>query len=227
MKKSILLGGVYCVVFFVIASAGGCRGLSETLSREKVHRWDFEKEKVGALPRGWTAAETSGRGSIGKWQIIKDDDSGGKAIALVETKNTGRTFNLLMAKGANYKNLEVSVAVKAISGKEDQGGGPIWRAQDPNNYYIARWNPLENNFRVYFVKDGRRKQIASADIILDAKTQHKITIRHKDERIEASLDDKKLIEVTDPTFEKGGMIGLWTKADAATAFDTIEVKELK
>ena len=33
----------------------------------------------------------------------------------------------------------------------DQGGGPVWRYQDANNYYIARMNPLEDNYRVYKV----------------------------------------------------------------------------
>ena len=36
-----------------------------------------------------------------------------------------------------------------------------------------------------------------------------------------------LLEVTDRTFEQAGSIGLWTKADAASAFDTVEVKEFK
>jgi len=227
MRKNVCMGVVYCIVFVLIIPGGGCRGLAQSLSKARAHSWNFEKEKSGSLPRGWEAAETSGKGIIGKWEVIKDESLSGKAIALVETKNTGRTFNLLMAKGTNYKDVEISVDVRAISGTEDQGGGPIWRAQDPNNYYIARWNPLEKNFRVYFVKDGRRKQIATTDITVEPKAPHKITIRHKGDRIEASLDDKKLIEVTDPTFEKGGMIGLWTKADAAAAFDNIKVKELK
>lgn len=227
MARNVFMGVVYCVAAAVIACAGGCRGVMQSISRAKVTSWNFEKEKTGFLPRGWEAAETSGKCIIGKWEVIKDKSFGGKAIALVDTKNTGRTFNLLMAKGTDYKDVEISVDVRAISGTEDQGGGPIWMAQDPNNYYIARWNPLENNFRVYFVKDGRRKQIANADITVEPKEWHKITIRQKGERIEASLDDKKLIEVTDPTFERSGMIGLWTKADAATAFDNIEVKELK
>ena len=36
-----------------------------------------------------------------------------------------------------------------MKGKLDQGGGLVWRYKDANNYYIARMNPLEDNFRVY------------------------------------------------------------------------------
>jgi hypothetical protein len=35
--------------------------------------------------------------------------------------------------------------MKAVAGKEDQGGGLVWRAMDSNNYYVARYNPLEDN----------------------------------------------------------------------------------
>ncbi len=42
-------------------------------------------------------------------------------------------------------------SLRAHTGKEDQGGGLIWRRRDANNYYIARYNPLERNFRVYYV----------------------------------------------------------------------------
>jgi len=38
------------------------------------------------------------------------------------------------------------------------------RAKDADNYYIARWNPLEENLRVYFVKDGKQTQLASAKV---------------------------------------------------------------
>ena len=42
-----------------------------------------------------------------------------------------------------------SQPVFADEDERDQGGGSIWRAQDRDNYYIARWNRLEDNFRVY------------------------------------------------------------------------------
>ncbi|MHC4215359.1 MAG: family 16 glycoside hydrolase, partial [Planctomycetota bacterium] len=105
----------------------------------------------------------------------------------------------------------------------DQGGGPIWRCRDKDNYYIARWNPLEDNFRVYFVKKGRRRQLASADVKANPKLWHQIKIEHRENRIKAFFDGKKIIEVGNSTFTKAGRIGLWTKADAATSFDRLKV----
>ncbi len=207
------------IAFLIICLAGllfsGC-GQTE---------WGFEKDKVGAIPKGWMVAETRGRGKTATWSVISGGAEREKAVAITENKNSAHTYNLLIAKNTNFKDVEVSVKVKAISGKEDQGGGLIWRAKNADNYYIARWNPLENNFRVYFVKDGKRKQLASAKVEVDASKWHEIEIKHVGNKIIAEFDDKKLIEVEDSTFTEAGMVGLWTKADAATAFDDFEAEE--
>ncbi len=106
----------------------------------------------------------------------------------------------------------------------DQGGGPIWRVKDQNNYYIARWNPLENNFRVYYVKDGKRVQLDSADVDVSASEWHTIRIEHNGDQITGFLDGKELLEVTDSAFPEGGGVGLWTKADAASFFDDLVIE---
>ena len=131
-----------------------------------------------------------------------------------------------MAKATSYKDLDIKVMVKAIAGKEDQGGGVIWRAKDEDNYYIARWNPLEDNFRVYSVKNGRRRQLGSANVKADPGVWHNIEIEHKGTKIEAEFDGRKLIEVNDSTFTRAGMVGLWVKADGRSEFDNIKVVNL-
>ena len=198
----------------------------QAVADEVERTWSFDKDAVGSVPVGWEVAETAGRGSPATWKVVTDasSPSAPNAIAITAVGNRGGTYNLLIAKDTSYRDLEIEVMVKAGTGKEDQGGGPIWRAADADNYYIARWNPLEDNFRVYFVKDGRRRQIASAVVKADPGTWHEIEIEHEGHRIEASMDGKMLIQVSDSTFTEAGMVGLWSKADAATAFDDLEVR---
>ena len=117
----------------------------------------------------------------------------------------------------------LEVKFKADSGIVDQGGGLIWRALDNDNYYIARYNPLEQNFRIYHVKDGLRTKIANTWIQLPDGVWHKLKITHVDAKIEGYLNDRKLLEVTDKTFVGAGGIGLWTKADAVTVFDDLVI----
>lgn len=187
--------------------------------------WSFEKNKVGSVPKGWKVAETNGKGKTATWKVVSDGAKSKKAVAITENKNSGSTYNLLIAEETNYKDLEIELKIKSISGKQDQGGGPIWRVKDANNYYIARWNPLENNLRIYYVKDGRRKQLASVDIKTDSSKWHEFEIEHVGNKIVAEFDDKKVLEVKDSTFTDGGMVGLWTKADAVTGFDDFEIKK--
>ncbi len=45
-------------------------------------------------------------------------------------------------------------------------------------------------------------------------------------RITCYLDGKKMLEAEDDTFSAAGMVGLWTKPDAVTRFDDVQVREL-
>jgi len=186
--------------------------------------WNFEQDAVGSIPKGWKVAETGGVGKLATWQVVADptaEDS--QAVAITTNANYGGTFNLLIAEETSYKDLEIEVMLKAVAGEEDQGGGPIWRLKDANNYYICRWNPLEDNIRLYFVKDGRRKQLASAEIKTDTSVWHEIEVEHTGNKIEVEFDGKKVIEFEDSTFTEPGMVGLWVKADGRSAFDNFEV----
>jgi len=125
-----------------------------------------------------------------------------------------------------FRDGAIEVSLRADRGKEDQGGGLIWRVQDANNYYVTRYNPLEDNVRLYAVKDGRRKQLASATGIgigIKAGEWFKLKIVQQKNKIEAYLNDRKYLETTDRTFTKAGGIGFWSKADAASSFDDLVV----
>jgi len=212
------------VSFFVVSCGGPDAGYRP--GRYEV--WTFEKVWSRGVPKGWAAAETAGKGTPGKWKVLRDIHAPGgtRAVALIENENRGHTYNLLLAEKTAYRNVEIRVMVRALGGKEDQGGGPVWRAKDADNYYIARWNPLEDNFRVYFVKDGQRKQLGSAEVKAEDQAWHEITITHRDDRIVASLDGEQLITVRDSTFTESGRIGLWVKADGKTAFDNVSVVKI-
>ena len=154
-----------------------------------------------------------------------DAPSGRQILALTSPNHDfGGAYNLCWRDDVRFKNGTLEVTVRANAGVEDQGGGPIWRVKDKNNYHIARYNPLENNFRLYYVKDGARKMLASASH-LEIKASEWITIRivHNGSQIEGWLNGEKLLEVTDLTHTQAVGLGLWTKADAVSSFDDFSV----
>jgi hypothetical protein len=102
----------------------------------------------------------------------------------------------------------------------------VWRYQDSNNYYIARANPLEDNFRVYKVVDGKRIQMDSARMKVTSGEWHTIKVIAREDQIQCIYDGQSNLEVKDDTFQESGRVGLWTKADAVTYFDDLEVRPI-
>jgi hypothetical protein len=187
---------------------------------------DFENVPVGKLPAKWHADATHPSSDAPLWSVeaAKDVPSGKRVLRLENLSgNRGYTFNLCYTKGIDFQDGEISVRFRADSGRIDEGGGIMWRVQDHNNYYVARFNPLEDNFRFYIVKNGSRHELASADIKL-SKGWHTMRILQHGDRFEGYLDGKKLLEQHNDQLKRSGGVGLWTKADAATSFDDFTVR---
>jgi len=188
--------------------------------------WHFDDVILGKLPEGWKAEESDQRGPVAAWAVEADPSAPSQpnVLALVDTKQSrGESFNLLWTDRVEFKDGAIEVKVKAGSGREDQGGGPIWRVRDRNNYYVTRWNPLEDNFRIHYVKNGRRVQLGSAKVKANPARWHTIRIEQMGSEIECWLDGVLLLKVEDKTFPGSGGVGLWTRADAASLFDDVSV----
>lgn len=188
--------------------------LSAEQDREK--SWSFDAEKTGANASGFT-------NDVGEWKVVADGSAPSKPNVLLQlAKNERPVLNITLASGTSYRNVDITVKLKSIAGQIDQGGGVVCRARDAKNYYIARYNPLEENYRVYKVEDGRRVQLGTADI-KRSEGWHTLRVAMIGERIECYYDGKKYLDVSDSTFKEAGKIGLWTKADAQTHFDDLTV----
>lgn len=187
--------------------------------------FNFEDLQPGNLSENWQTALT-GKGDHGKWEIVADKNESGptKVLAQTSMKNFGYHFDIAVAKEPQFQNLSLSVKFKALKGEEDQGGGPVWRYQDADNYYIARANPLENNFRLYKVINGNRKQLKSYSLPVISGQWHTIKIEQVGTHIKCYYDGELYLEVDDDTFTKPGQVGVWTKADSYCYFDDLKVE---
>jgi hypothetical protein len=214
-------------VFIGVAVVGGglCLALDDRKAEDKVKTgekhektWSFDGDKAGETAKGFSK-------EVGEWKVVADDSAPSKPNVLAQTaKNSGSTFNLILVADPKYKDVEVSVKMKAIAGDEDRGGGLVWRAKDAKNYYIARFNPLEDNYRVYKVVDKKRIQLASADIKA-TPGWHTLKVEMVGNHIEGYFDGKKHLDVKDDTFKEAGRLGLWSKADAQSHFDDLKAAE--
>jgi hypothetical protein len=193
---------------------------------EKERKVRFDREDAGKVPAGWKAEKTGqGEGSV--WPVVADATGPGKTgYVLAQTApGPNALFNICVLDDSQFDDGEIRVSFKAVRGQKDQGGGIVWRYQDHDNYYMARMNPLESNFRVYKVVAGKRIQLQSnEDVKVPAGEWHEVKIKMEGDRIECFLDGPKLLDVKDAQFPNPGKVGLWTKADAQTHFDAFRVK---
>ncbi|MEQ1856400.1 MAG: hypothetical protein ABL963_08015 [Longimicrobiales bacterium] len=190
--------------------------------------WTFDDDPPGGLPAAWRVEQTNPRGDAAEWAVLEDAEaaSGRRMLALTDARGArGSTYNIAWTDAVQFRDGHVEVKVRAGTGREDQGGGPIWRVRDRDNYYIARWNPLEDNVRLYFVRDGSRRELASADVRASRGEWHSIAIEQRGERITGYFDGQRIWDVTDGTLTSAGGVGVWTKADAATGFDDLALTQ--
>jgi hypothetical protein len=192
----------------------------------------FESCQTGKLPLNWSQYAT-GRGESTEWKVV--DDNGNKVLAQVSKDNPNYHFNDVVFDGTEAKNMELTVKMKGVHGRMDQGGGFIWRFTDRNNYYVVRANPLEDNVVLYKVKDGKRTDLpivgkgrtygVSVKKLGNDWNTLKLTV--KDDLFTVYLNNEELFKVKDQTFTDAGKVGLWTKADAQTYFDDFQIKILE
>lgn len=208
-----------------ITMSTGCRqnsGLLDVPTPEiegKTRHWTFTSDDVDKTPEGWEIAQTGeGNGSV--WKVVADEAAPSQTVfVLAQTAESPRSmFNLCVIEDVSYSDVKLTVAFKSVAGKIDQGGGIVWRYVDPNHYYICRFNPLEDNLRIYKVIVGKRTQLASFDVELVAEKWHTLTVTMRGDLIVCDVDGTRL-GVRDDTLSDAGRIGLWTKADAQTHFD--------
>jgi 3-keto-disaccharide hydrolase len=176
---------------------------------------NFDKAEVGKPPAGWTATQT-GTGQA-RWEIVSDATAPSKPNVL---KQSGQaTYPVCLKDDTTLRDGFVEVKFKAISGREDQAGGLVWRAKDANNYYIARANALENNVTIYHTINGRRTEKKRTNVTVPANQWHTLRVDFQGSHFTVTFNGKPALEWDDETFKDAGKVGVWTKADSVTEFD--------
>jgi len=176
---------------------------------------NFDGAEVGKPPTGWTATQTGTGHAV--WAVVQDDTAPSKPNVL---KQSGQaTYPICLKDDTNVKDGFVEVKFKAISGREDQAGGVVWRASDANNYYIARANALEDNVTIYHTINGRRTEKKRANMKVPSDQWHTLRVDFMGGHFTVTFNGQTAIEWDDETFKDAGKLGVWTKADSVTEFD--------
>jgi hypothetical protein len=190
--------------------------------------WDFDREQPGTLPGEFLIGTMFDGRPAGNWQVLATDraKSPPHVFAQVMAKGAEHAYKVALIKEVIASDLTLAVSFLPIQGLADMGGGLIWRAADDRNYYLARANPLEQNIRVYRVVKGVRHLLENFNQTIDVRQWHTLRVTHRGCRVNIFYDDKQVFDLCDKTFH-AGMIGLWTKSDAVTYFDDLQLQHMK
>jgi hypothetical protein len=190
----------------------------------KSFTYSFDNERAGIMPAKFHDVRTE-HGSEARWVIISDPSAPSQpnVVAQNSTDPTDSRFALLIADEGSFKDLDLSVKFKFVSGDVDRAAGLAFRLKDANNYYVVRVNALEDNYRLYHVVAGKRHQFAGANFEVSPRNWHELRVECVRDKIICYYDGVKKIEATDDTFMDAGKVGLWTKADSVIYFDDVRV----
>lgn len=195
----------------------------------------FDSTQPGNLPPAWTSAMTHAGGAP-QWEVRKDETAPSQPNVLAQTSSdrTAGRFPLAIYEKANFKDGEISVKFKPVSGSVDQAAGMVWRYRDPDNYYIVRANALEDNVVLYKVEGGQRISLAPRGTPsrtygvkhkVPKQTWSTLKVSFSGNQFVVFFGGQKIMEVEDSTFPGAGKVGLWTKADSVTHFDDFEIAQ--
>ncbi len=187
--------------------------------------WQFDSLPEGQPPTGFSFGRTGG-GRVGHWMVqsAPDAPSPSNVLAQVDSDRTDYRFPVAVAPAPTFTDGSASVKCKPVSGRVDRACGIVFRYQDENNYYLSRANALEDNVRFYYVKNGRRIQLANWSGNVTSGVWHELRVEFQGDHVAVYWDGTKRIDAHDRTFSSPGRVGVWTKADSYTLFDDLTAK---
>jgi len=210
--------------------------------------FNFNKDIFGADAKGFSSF-------VGKWHIDKDKNNlvyavdgrkwekglvssgivnkakglyGERYAEFLDNLEAYKYFPLTICKDIkNFKNGEMTVRFKGISGRIDQAAGIAFNIKQNGDYLVVRANPLENNLVLFKMERGRRKAVRwvrNARAL--TKKWYVLKVKIKGKNIKGYLNDKLFINYNWRE-NINGKVGLWSKADSYVFFDDFTINRLK
>jgi len=188
--------------------------------------WNFEGTGDGT-PVGFYVGRTGG-GAPARWLIRREPSSvtGSAVLVQDDSDRTDARFALAVADSPSFRDVRLSVRCRPESGRVDRACGVVWRYRDAGNYYLARANALENNVKLYYVQNGRRHDLGEWRGRVASGEWHELRADVRRDSMEVYFDGVRVIGARDERFRAPGLIGLWTKADSRTAFESLSATPL-
>jgi hypothetical protein len=180
---------------------------------------DFDDAAVGSAPAGWRVV-------AGTWAVEANGTAPSKPNVIRQSATDAAFPILLFEDAGNFTDVEAAVSFSVLSGAKAQAGGVVFRFVDKDNYYAARANGNEGNYAVFHTIHGNRTKMADAEAPTGVATWLNVRVVAKGDTITLYSGGTKLLETKETSADapKTGGVGLWTKDDSVTLFDSFEAE---
>ena len=206
---------------------------------------DFSDETVGGQPKAFTPV-------VGNWTIAAEGDNrvlvvdgrawkegqaatgiaeqarslyGERYAEFLDNVKAFAYFPYAVAPNVtDFRDGEISVRFKGISGRIDQGAGILFNLKPNGDYLTIRANPLENNLVMWKFEKGRRSSVKwIRDTPTPTRQWHDLKVVIRGATVECYLNGKLYLTHTLAS-PVSGRVGLWSKADSHVYFDDYTVR---
>jgi hypothetical protein len=233
---AFLLTGIVATSGYAIAQAA--------LQSGSEIKFDFRDETVGAQPKSFVPIVgnfTIGAEGDNKVLVIdgRNWKQGQAAAGVADRAKTlygdrysefldnvkaFAYFPYAVAAGVeDFRQGEITLRFKPISGRIDQGAGILFNLKPNGDYLTVRANALENNLVLWRFEKGRRSSVKWVrDVPTATKTWHELKVVIKGNAVEGYLNGKLYLthQLAEPV---SGKIGVWSKADSHMYIDDYRV----
>lgn len=132
-------------------------------------------------------------------------------------------FPLAIAKNSEMSEGTASVFVNTTAGSIDRAGGLAFGIRDVCNFFVFRINALEDNVILFEFDKCKRYQRKAMKMKINSNEWYQLKVEIKENQFKGFVNDELLMEYEAPR-PLQGYIGLWTKADSVTHFETLQVQ---
>jgi hypothetical protein len=206
---------------------------------------DVQGDRVGAEPTrflplvgNWFVTEDGGRKVVlvdgREWKRGQPANGladkaraiyGARHEAFIDNVKAFAYFPIAVAKEVDdFQNGEIAMRFKLVGGTLDKCAGILFDVQPNGDYLAVRFNGTEDNLVLWKFVNGKRSFVKKGieNVPLPMNTWHDMKIVVKGTQLEGWLDGRKLL---DYTLERpvSGKVGLWSKTDSMSEFDSFVV----
>jgi hypothetical protein len=205
-----LLAAAFVLFLSPLAAAQNARGNADIGQKAGIRADDFDFLPV---PEGAPSA----------WALVDDATAAGGVALEQRGRPTYANHSLAVYKPASVTDAEISLRIKAIGGREDQGGGIALRLTSPDNYYLVEMDARRDRVVFLRVANGNAEEIISVDADIATNAWHRLMVRAVDDEFIVSLDGIWAFTAFDKALSGKGRVALWTATDSVTRFDSLAI----